>query len=120
VRVRLPVPAAGSVQFFTKVGTRAALAISKVVVAFAAGRDGDRLEGVRIAAGSVAPVPLRLGPAEQACEGRRAVTETADAAAEAARGAVRPLSDVRSEAGYRRWVLGRVVRRMILDAGDAS
>lgn len=120
VRLRLPIPAPGSVQAFKKVGTRAAQAISKVVVAFAAGREGDRLEGVRIAAGSVAPVPLRLKPAEQACEGRRAVAETADAASEAARDAVRPLSDVRSEADYRSWVLGRVVRRMILDAPDAS
>ena len=35
-RVRIPVPRAGTVQRFRKIGTREAQAISKVVVAFAA------------------------------------------------------------------------------------
>lgn len=117
VRVRFPVPEPGSVQAFEKVGTRAAQAISKVVVAFAAGRDGSRLCDVRLAAGSVAAVPLRLTGAERALEGVVPDEQAADAACDAARAAVTPLDDVRSTAAYRTWVLGRVVRRMVLDAG---
>ena len=120
VRVRFPVPEPDSVQAFEKVGTRAAQAISKVVVAFAAGRDGSRLCDVRLAAGSVAAVPLRLTGAERALEGVVPDEQAADAACDAARAAVTPLDDVRSTAAYRTWVLGRVVRRMVLDAGATA
>ena len=120
VRVRIPVPDPRTVQSYKKVGTRAAQAISKVVVAFAARNEGGRLSAVRLAAGSVAPVPVRLFDAERACEGARPDVATADLAAAAAQGAVQPLTDVRSTASYRRWVLGRVVRRMVLDVRGES
>ncbi|MDP6762344.1 MAG: FAD binding domain-containing protein [Planctomycetota bacterium] len=115
VRLRLPVPPPGSVQRFEKVGTRSASAISKVVVAFAARRRGACIEGVRLAAGSVGPVPRRLEAAEAVLEGATPATGLAEAAAAAAAAEVRPIDDVRSTAAYRRWVLGRLVRRWVLD-----
>ncbi|MDP6407759.1 MAG: xanthine dehydrogenase family protein subunit M [Planctomycetota bacterium] len=119
VRVRLPVPAPDAVGAFKKVGTRAASAISKVVVAFAARAGGGVLREVRLAAGSVAPTPLRLRAAERVLEGSAPDATAADAASSAARGAVQPIDDVRSTAAYREWVLGRVVRRMVLEVGEA-
>lgn len=108
------------VQGFRKVGTREAQAISKVVVACSARRAADgTLDDVRIAAGSVAPTPIRLARAEHAVEGRAPDVSCAAAAAAAAVADASPIDDVRSTARYRSWVLGNVVRRLILglDAG---
>jgi CO/xanthine dehydrogenase FAD-binding subunit len=114
-RIRIPFPPRGTVQRFRKVGTRQAQAISKVVISFAARAERGVFAQVRFAAGSVAPTPVRLPRAEEACRGHPIDRATADRAAEAARSEVQPIDDVRSTAAYRRFVLGRVVRRMILD-----
>ena len=118
--VKLPAPAANAVQRFRKVGTREAQAISKVVVAMSAERNGEGLRNVRFGAGSVAPTPVRLREVEAACEGGRPGPELADRAAEAAMDSVHPIDDVRSTAEYRRAILGRVVRRMILSCGQGA
>lgn len=109
---------AGSIQSFRKVGTREAQAISKVVVAMSARKTEGCLEDVRFGAGSVAPVPVRLEAAEKTCTGRRPDVTVADETAEAAMAEITPIDDVRSTAAYRRFVLGRVVRRMILDSAE--
>lgn len=112
--VRLPIPPSGTAQRFCKVGTREAQAISKVVVAMAARLDGDRVAAVRLAAGSVAPTPVRLRQAEATLLGARPDAEAADAAGRAAADEVTPIDDVRSTADYRRFALERVVRRFAL------
>lgn len=112
--VRLPPPAPGTAQLFRKVGTRAAQTISKLVVALAGRVEGGRIAGLRLAAGSVAPTPVRLRAAEEAGEGAAPALETAERVARAAAGEVRPIDDVRSTAEYRAWALERVVRRMML------
>lgn len=114
VRVRIPRPAPTVLQAFKKVGTREAQAISKVVVAMRADPTDGTLSDVRVAAGSVAATPVRLRRTETVLEGRPPNTSTADAAAVACRSEVQPLDDVRSTARYRSWVLGNVVRRMVL------
>ena len=114
-RIRLPLPAAGTVQAFRKVGTREAQAISKVVVAMAGRVEDGRIAELRLAAGSVAPTPIRLPAAEDAVRGQAPGTETAARAAREAAGAVTPIDDVRSTAEYRKFALERVVRRMILE-----
>lgn len=115
VRVHLPRRRRDTVQVFRKVGTRAAQAVSKVVVAFAFGREASRLREVRLAAGSVAPTPVRLVEAERVCEGARPSAALASEVAALARRGVSPIDDVRSTAAYRRWVVGRLVERLILD-----
>lgn len=111
--LRLPPPPAGSRQVFRKVGTREAQAISKVVVA-ALGRVEDGVfTHLRLAAGSVAAVPVRLTEVEREVVGRDADQATAARAGRLAAEAVEPIDDVRSTAEYRRFVLGRVVARLI-------
>jgi len=90
---------------FRKVGTRAAQAISKVVMAVC--RDP-----ARIAIGSVAEVPLRARRAEAALE-RNDVEGAIAAVAED----IRPIDDVRSTAGYRRAVTQNVLRELLLSVG---
>jgi CO/xanthine dehydrogenase FAD-binding subunit len=96
--VRLPV---GRNVQFRKVGTRAAQAISKVVMAVSR-------EPARIAIGSVAEVPLRAGRAEAALA-RNDVEGVIAAVAED----IRPIDDVRSTATYRRQVTQNVLRELL-------
>src|SRR5205823_9896142 len=103
----------GAVQAFRKVGTREAQAISKVVVALAGRIEKGRIAELRLAAGSVAAVPVRLRAAEEAVRGLPLGSETADLAGREAAREVTPIDDVRSTADYRRFALERVVRRLI-------
>jgi xanthine dehydrogenase small subunit len=113
-RVRIPGLPEGGFQAFRKVGTREAQSISKVVVAMTGRIEGGKISELRLAAGSVAPTPVRLRAAEEAVRGASPGAQAADAAGrEAARG-VTPIDDVRSTADYRRFALERVVRRMML------
>ncbi|MES1246009.1 MAG: xanthine dehydrogenase family protein subunit M [Acidobacteriota bacterium] len=113
-RVRIPLPPAGSVQAFRKVGTREAQAISKVVVAMLGRVEDGRIAEFRLAAGSVAPTPVRLRAAEDAVRGQAPGPETAALAGSVAADGVQPIDDVRSTADYRKFALERVVRRMVL------
>ena len=119
-RVRVPWPSPGSRQFFRKVGARAAQAISKVVVAMVGRIDDGLIVEMRLAAGSVAAVPLRLVEVEEAVIGQTAEKSVAELAGKVAGESVTPIDDVRSTADYRRYVLGRVVRRMMLGLISAA
>src|SRR5579863_2280316 len=65
----LPRRFAGYISYSRKVGARNAQAISKVCVAALGRIAGGVVEDVRIAAGSVAPVPLRLRETERIVSG---------------------------------------------------
>jgi CO/xanthine dehydrogenase FAD-binding subunit len=114
----LPAPVAGSRQLFRKVGTRAAQAISKVVVAMLARLESGRLVSVRLGAGSVGATPVRLRAVEEALFGRAPDAATAELAGRLAAKSVEPIDDVRSTASYRRFALANVVRRMVLQLGE--
>jgi CO/xanthine dehydrogenase FAD-binding subunit len=101
VAVRFPLD--GRVVRFRKVGTRAAQAISKVVMAVS-------LEPARIAVGSVAEVPIRAPKAEAAL-----AQGDIDGAVAAIATDVRPMDDVRSTAAYRRAVAQNVLRELLRD-----
>jgi xanthine dehydrogenase small subunit len=117
LRVRIPIVADRQVRF-RKVGTRRAQAISKVVMALAwRGADGEPWTDVRLALGSVAATTVRAPATEAVLEGARPTRETADAAAAALIAELHPIDDVRSTADYRRAVAGRVLHRLIRDAG---
>jgi CO/xanthine dehydrogenase FAD-binding subunit len=99
--VAVEIPRVAGKQWFHKVGTRAAQAISKVVVAAVRGAEP------RIAVGSVAPTVIRLTATERAL----ARGASLDEAAGALRGEVHPIDDLRSTAEYRLRVTENLVRR---------
>jgi len=68
---------------------------------------------LRLAAGSVAPVPIRLRLTEALLTGERLGPEVLAAAAGAAQREVAPISDVRASADYRRHIVGVYVRRAL-------
>jgi CO/xanthine dehydrogenase FAD-binding subunit len=112
-RVHLPRRAAGWRDYYRKVGTRRAQAISKVCVAGAIRMDGERVEDVRIALGSVAPTVVRAARAEAALRGN-ALTPAAIAAAEETLVAeIAPIDDMRSTALYRTRVVCNLLREFL-------
>ncbi len=117
--IRLEVPDPGVRSFFEKVGTRKAQALAKLSVALSARIDAGRIGSVRIAAGSVAPVPLRLKEVEARIEGNKLSEELIDTARTLAASALSPIDDVRSTARYRRFVfaalLGDCLDRMRME-----
>jgi CO/xanthine dehydrogenase FAD-binding subunit len=90
-RIRLPRLGFRARSHYRKVGPRKAQAISKVSFAALAGLDGD---DIRIAFGSVAPVPLRCYATEKSI--RQGQDFSDSLAMELA-----PINDVRSTAAYR-------------------
>jgi CO/xanthine dehydrogenase FAD-binding subunit len=119
VRIRIPI-VRGREQRFRKVGTRRAQAISKVVIALAWREEhgSGAWRDVRVALGSVAPTPVRAGPTEAVLEGAVSGPQATDRAVAALTAELEPIDDVRSTAAYRREVAGRVLRRLLRDAGD--
>ncbi len=107
--VRLGVPPSGTRTFFRKVGTRKAQACAKLSVALSARIDGRRITSIRIAAGSVAPIPLRLTDVEERIEGQELNKELVRAAHTLSAAAVTPIDDVRSTAHYRRFVFAAIL-----------
>jgi OHCU decarboxylase len=97
------------VQHARKVGTRNAQAVSKIAMAALARIENGTVTDVRMAVGSVAPVPIRLTAAEQMLTGKSLDAELVAAAAKAAGSEVKPIDDIRSTARYRAAVVGNLV-----------
>jgi 2-oxo-4-hydroxy-4-carboxy-5-ureidoimidazoline decarboxylase len=107
--VCLPRRFSGYFSHARKVGARNAQAISKVCVA-ALGRMADGVvEDVRIALGSVAPIPLRLKETEKAVRGRPIDSALLLLARKTAIAEILPIDDIRSTARYRAAVAGNLV-----------
>ena len=98
----IEIPALKGRQWFRKVGTRAAQAISKVVMA---GVDPGRGLAPRIAVGSVAPTVVRLPGTERALGSGL----TLAAAQQILLEEIVPIDDVRSTAEYRRRVAANLL-----------
>ena len=116
LRIRVPIRPDRTV-VFRKVGTRQAQSISVVVLAVAWRREHGAWHDVRVALGSVAPTPIRARAAEAALEGAPPSEEVAAVAAATLAAEIAPIDDVRSTAEYRREVAGRVLHRIVRDAG---
>lgn len=114
VDVILPFTRPRTFAFFRKVGTRRAQSISKVVFAGTLRLDRDgAVEHVRLAFGSVAPVPVRTYEAEQVLLGRRPSAKAVMAALEALPHDIAPIDDIRSDREYRLGVAGNVLAQFL-------
>lgn len=103
-RIRLPREKSAWKQYYRKVGTRRAQAISKICFAGAARMDSGRIADVRIALGSVAPTVLRASETEKALRGERLSPAVLHRAQEVLAREIAPIDDMRSTARYRRQV----------------
>ena len=102
--VAVEVPPVEGRQFFRKVGTRAAQAISKIVMA---GVKSPKGVPPRIALGSVAPTVVRVPETERALAEGASIED----AVRVLEREIAPIDDLRSSADYRRRVAGNLLRR---------
>jgi CO/xanthine dehydrogenase FAD-binding subunit len=92
-----------------KVGARDAQAISKVFLA-ALGRITNRkIADVRLAAGSVAPMPIRLPQTENLLRGQSINNSLFESCQATVASEIQPIDDIRSSAKYRTAVLANLV-----------
>jgi CO/xanthine dehydrogenase FAD-binding subunit len=120
--IALPRKFVGYTSHARKVGARKAQAISKVCLA-ALGQCAERVvRDVRLALGSVAPVPLRLQDTEQLLTGNKIELSLINAARKSVMNEIRPIDDIRSTARYRAAVAANLVAEFLekLAAGGTN
>lgn len=107
--IRLPRAASGWRQYSRKVGTRRAQAIAKVCLAGLAQMQGEVIADIRLAFGSVAPVPLRVSQTEACLRNQRPDETVIIAAISVLAAELHPIDDMRSTADYRSQVAGNLL-----------
>jgi CO/xanthine dehydrogenase FAD-binding subunit len=111
--VCLPRRFSGYIHHTRKVGARNAQAISKVCIAAVGRVAGQAVEDIRIALGSVAPVPLRLSETERVVRGKTIDDALIALARKSVAAEVRPIDDIRSTAKYRAAIAGNLVAEFL-------
>jgi CO/xanthine dehydrogenase FAD-binding subunit len=118
--VCLPRRFSGYVSYTRKVGTRNAQAISKVCVAALGRLENGTIADVRIAIGSVAPVPIRLAETERILNRQRVEPSLLLLARKTAAAEIRPIDDIRSTARYRTAVASNLVAEFLAQLGASE
>ena len=103
----------GYFSYVQKVGARNAQAISKVFLAALGQLSNDRISDVRLAAGSVAPVPIRLTRTESVLKGQPISPSLVEACKASLAQEIQPIDDSRSTARYRTVVLANLLAEFL-------
>ncbi len=112
----IPKPPKNSSSAFIKI-TRVAVDLAKVSVAvFLQIDDENTIKNVKIALGAVAPTPIRARSAEEFLKGKKMTLQIAEETGKIAMKEIKPITDVRSTAKYRRIVSRVIVRDALLKA----
>ena len=112
--IRMPKTPPRTLAVFLKLGNRQSMAIAVASVALRLSLDElGKVIQARLALGSVAPTPLRAYQAEAILQSNPLSEDTILLAAQAARQAASPISDLRASAGYRRKMVSVLTRRAL-------
>ena len=114
--VQIPIPPPRSGGFFIRLAKRGGNIISIVSSAAFLALKGNVCSQARIAMGSVAPTPIRIPDAEKVLEGAEPTEERIQTAAEKVLGSIKPISDVRASAEYRKETSKILVKRSLEEA----
>ena len=112
--VHMPLSFASHRQYLRKVGTRRAMAISKVALAATAVAHNGLITELRLAAASLAAFPTRLFQTETALLGKSINARTIESAREALLAEATPIDDIRSTAEYRKRVAANLLEEFLL------
>ena len=118
--IHLPRGSRDWTHYYRKVGTRKAQAISKVCFAGAARMKADQIVDLRIALGSVAPIPIRCMQTESALRQKTIDHQTIAAASSALTTEVAPIDDLRSSRSYRLRVSLNLLEDFVLRLADTG
>lgn len=113
ITIDVPYPAAGSRGVYLKHAVRGAMDIAMVGVAVLMTPDSGKnnIEDVRIGLGAVAPTPVRAPKAEALLRGKPLSASLLREAAALAASESSPITDQRSSAEYRRWIVEALTRK---------
>lgn len=120
VALHLPPPAAHSGAAYLRFIPRNEMDIAVVGVGAAVEVTDGKLHAVRVALASVAPTPVFVTEAGHALEGKAANAESIQLAANLAKAAAKPISDMRGTAEYRRHLCEVLTRRALQTALDRA
>jgi len=112
-RIRLPRNGQTWRQYYRKVGTRKAQAISKVCFAGACSMENGRILEARIALGSVAPVPIRCSQVERLLAGEQIRTALIEECRRTLLSEITPIDDARSTRHYRERVAQNLLEEFL-------
>lgn len=113
IAVRIPKLRSGERDFFWKVGTRRAQAISKIVMAAKTSVTNGMIESIGIGIGSVAPTVIRAPRTEAVLTGKKLTPDLIEQARHSISLEVSPITDLRSTEYYRRTVTGNVLMKFL-------
>jgi CO/xanthine dehydrogenase FAD-binding subunit len=97
--------------FFLRLATRKALAISKLSVAASLTIVNGKINSVKIALGAVAPTVIRAPKTEECLLGNKLNPQLITAAVNIIKEEARPIDDIRSNAIYRKEMVGVLLKR---------
>jgi carbon-monoxide dehydrogenase medium subunit len=120
--IDVPYPAPGSRGVYLKHAVRGAMDIAMVGVAVLITPDAakSKLQEVRIGLAAVAPTPLRATKTEAFLRGKPLTVALLEEAAAMAASESNPISDQRSSAEYRRWIVEALTRRGLAQTWKAA
>lgn len=113
--IRLPRTRSPWRQYYRKVGTRKAQAISKICFAGIAEVDGEQIKDVRIAVGSVAPTVVRCSRTEAVLRNQKVDAVIVGTARASLALEISPIDDIRSTANYRLQVAMNVLEDFLMN-----
>jgi CO/xanthine dehydrogenase FAD-binding subunit len=111
--IHLPLRFARHRQYMRKVGTRRAMAISKVALAATALVENGLVSEICVAGASLAPFPTRFKQAESTLLGQPIDSRTIQSARDALLAEAKPIDDIRSTAEYRRRVAANLLEEFL-------
>ena len=99
--------------YFVKLGQRKAMAIAIASLALNLKVKQNKIIQIRIAMGSVAPMPIRLTIVEEFLENKEVSNKLVKEAASKVSEEVNPISDIRASKEYRRYISGILFKRAL-------
>lgn len=111
--IRIPKLREDERDFFWKVGTRRAQAISKTVLATRVRMTGNVIEKISIGVGSVGPTVVRVTQTERLLNGSSISGDLIEEARRMIAREISPITDLRSNEHYRRTVTANVLARLL-------
>lgn len=113
--IKVPVPNGGSASSYKRIGRRKAFTLSVVSAAAYIQMDGDSCVDAKLAFGSVAMTPIRVPEAEALLNGSKLDEEAIEAAGKVVYEMVKPITDVRGTAEYRKDMCPVLMKRAIAE-----
>ena len=111
--ITFPRPNASTEGSHTKIGLRNAASICVASIAVMLDMDGKTCRKARVAAGSVAPIPMRAYRVEKFLEGKEINATLLEECMAVVKEEISPISDIRGSLEYRSYVTSMILKRNI-------